>query len=277
MNGWTLDDIPWDRFDASKVDLQTLEAVKAAAMVEYNAADYVGYLSKVFAGDGDMLADIERWGREETQHGLALGRWAEIADPSFKFEPAFARFREGYKPPHFASGEAARGGRAGEMIARCVVESGTSSFYSGIRDETGEPVLKAIAARIAADEFRHYRLFYEGFLKYQPRERLPFWRRLGVALGRVAEAEDDELAYAFYAGNVPEAEFSLRPYRRAVYSKEYNRRVLRFYRPQHIRKAVQMILMPVGLKPQGALVRWLGEAFWWVIRMRGKSYEAKAS
>ena len=54
-----------------------------------------------------------------------------------------------------------RGSRRGEMIARCVVESGTSSLYSAIRDASEEPVLKEVAGRIAADEFRHYRLFYD--------------------------------------------------------------------------------------------------------------------
>ena len=39
--GWTLDDIPWSRFDASRVDPTLLAAVKAASLVEYNAPDYV--------------------------------------------------------------------------------------------------------------------------------------------------------------------------------------------------------------------------------------------
>ena len=48
-------------------------------------------------------------------------------------------------------------------MARCVVESGTSSMYSALRDSTDEPVLKAICHRIAGDEFRHFRLFYHTF------------------------------------------------------------------------------------------------------------------
>jgi len=162
--GWTLDDVRWDRFDRTKIAPGLLAAVKAASLVEFAAPDYVTYLKRIFRNsDAKTIADIERWGREEIQHGLALGRWAKLADPSFDFKSAFARFKAGYTPPHFLSGNAlsVRGSRRGEMIARCVVESGTSSFYSAIRDATEEPVLKEIAARIAADEFRHYRLFYE--------------------------------------------------------------------------------------------------------------------
>src|SRR6185312_11465861 len=113
---------------------------------------YVAYLSRVFGGAEKTLADFDRWGHEEAQHGLALGRWAEMADPSWSFQAAFARFHAGYRPPHFESADkiSVRGSRRGEMIARCVVESGTSSYYSAIRDAANEPVLKEIAGRIAA-------------------------------------------------------------------------------------------------------------------------------
>ena len=99
--GWSLDDVQWSEFDPAKVEPQLLAAVKAASLVEYNAPDYVTYLTRVFKGaDATTLADIERWGKEEIQHGLALGRWAEMADPSFDFKAAFARFRAGFCIQH---------------------------------------------------------------------------------------------------------------------------------------------------------------------------------
>src|SRR3569833_1979720 len=136
--GWTMDDVHWELFDPARVDPSLLAAIKAAALVEYNAPDYVTYLKRVFRDSGaQTLANIEQWGQEEAQHGRALGRWAEMADPSFKLEEAFARFRTGYSPAHYHDEEAAgsvRGSRRGEMIARCVDESGTCSYYSAIRD-----------------------------------------------------------------------------------------------------------------------------------------------
>ena len=83
-----------------------------------------------------------------------------------------------------------------------MVESGTSSYYSAIRDATDEPVLKEIAGRIAADEYRHYKLFYEFFTNRMSR-KWAFWSKLWVAVGRVRESDDDELAYAYYCANVP--------------------------------------------------------------------------
>jgi hypothetical protein len=264
--GWTLDDVQWRAFDASKVDPSLLASVKAASLVEYNAPDYVTYLKRIFQSAGDRtLADIDHWGIEETQHGLALGRWAEMADPGFDFKAAFARFREGYKAPHFFSDEqvSIRGSRRGEMIARCVVESGTSSFYSAIRDAAEEPVLAEIAGRIAADEFRHYKLFYET-LHAQDEPDLPFWRKLIVALSRVNEADDDELAYAYYAANIPPTA----PYKRDEYAKAYNAKAFSLYQRHHIRKLVQMVAKAVGADPNSRLTSAAGMLAWRMLRVR---------
>jgi rubrerythrin len=268
--GWSLDDIPWERFDRSRVEPGLLEAVKAASLVEYNAPDYVTYLRRVFQNaPAETLASIDQWGREEIQHGLALGRWGEIADPEFDFETAFARFRAGFKAPHFANDETVsiRGSRRGEMIARCVVESGTSSFYSAIRDATDEPVLKEIAGRIAADEFRHYKLFFET-LQAQDEPDLPFWRKLLVAVTRVNESDDDELAYAFYSANIPIAREAEVPYRREVYAKAYHARAMGLYRRHHIRKLVQMVAKAVGADPQGRSTGMAEAVLWRVLRIR---------
>ncbi len=38
MAGWTLDDIPWQAFDRARVDPAIIPVIKAASMVEANAA-----------------------------------------------------------------------------------------------------------------------------------------------------------------------------------------------------------------------------------------------
>ena len=264
LQGWALDEVSWNLFDAGSVDATMLAAIKAAALVEFNAPDYVAYLKRVFRNTPpDALTWIERWGAEESQHGQALGRWAEMADPSFKLDEAFARFRKGYKPAHFAGGESdsVRGSKRGEMIARCVVESGTSSYYSAIRDATDEPVLKEIAGRISADEYRHYKLFYETLNK-QDEPELGFLKRLWVAAGRVRESNDDELAYAYYCANVPKEQELARPYKRKLYSRLSAKTSMTIYRRKHIQKLVQMVAKAVGADPHGKLADW-GEAILW--------------
>jgi hypothetical protein len=262
--GWTMDDVQWSMFDRTKVEPALLAAVKAAALVEYNAPDYVTYLKRIFANAGPkMLADIEQWGREESQHGQALGRWAEMADPNFKLEESFTRFRKGYSPAHFADTDSrsVRGSRRGEMIARCVVESGTSSYYSAIRDASEEPVLKEIAGRIAADEYRHYKLFYDT-LHAQAEPDLSFWKKLWIAVSRVRESDDDELAYSFYCANVLPEEEAAKPYDRTTYSRLAGRASMAVYNRHHIQKLVQMVIKVVGANPHGWLAAMAGAFLW---------------
>lgn len=273
--GWTLDEIDWGQFDPAKVDVEIIPAVKAAALVEYNAPAYVAYLARIFGQAEDAIARFEHWGEEESQHGLALGRWAEMADPAWNFQQAFDRFRKGYVPSHFASDGtvSVRGSRRGEMIARCVVESGTSSYYSAMRDATDEPVLKEIAGRIAADEFRHYKLFLDT-LHAQDEPDLPFWRKLLVAAGRISESDDDELAYAYYCANVSEADEGSAPYVRSKYAKQSFARSGRIYRRHHIRKLVQMVAKAVGASPQSRTTEATAAMMWQVFKFRAGSAPA---
>src|SRR3546814_8860595 len=90
---------------------------------------------------------------EERQHGQALGRWSALADPSFDFEPRFAMFREGFRPDVDAT-ESIRGSRAGELVARCMVEVGTSSYYRALGDAATEPALKAIRSEEHTSELQ---------------------------------------------------------------------------------------------------------------------------
>jgi rubrerythrin len=275
--GWKLDDVQWAAFDRSRAEPWMIAAIKSASLVELNAPDYVAYLKKVFSDAGpQMMAAIEQWGCEESQHGRALGRWAEMADPTFKLEEAFARFRAGYKPPHFQGqdGASVRGSRRGEMIARCVVESGTSSYYTAIRDATEEPVLKEIAGRIAADEYRHYKLFFET-LNVQSEPDLPFWKKLFVAVGRITESDDDELAYAYYCANIPVADVPTTPYRRKQCARMATNILMRIYRRNHIQRLVQMVAKAVGAAPHGRMTRLASALLWRALRLRAGSVSSK--
>ncbi len=261
---WTLADIPWDRFDPTAVEPELLRAVKAAALVEGNAADYVTYLCKISGEDAALKAAIGTWGEEEAQHGAALARWAGLADPAFDYPAAMRRFTAAYRLPLDAAASV-RGSLAGELVARCVVECGTSSFYSAIRDAAREPVLKLVAARIAGDEFRHYKLFYDHFRRYQAADRLSRLKRLRIAFRRFAEASDDELASAYYCANDPPE-----PYDRRRHSAAYSARALPLYRFGHVQRALGMALKPCEIDPQGRLAGFLTRAAWWGLQIRAR-------
>ncbi len=258
---WTLDDVPWERFDSSRVDPGHLKAVKGACMVEHHSDDYVAYLCSVFHGDPAFQAEARAWGIEELQHGQALRRWCELADPSFDFEARFARFKAGGHQLPTKAAESVRGSRTKELVARCFVESGTSAFYSAVRDATDEPVLRHICHRIAGDEYRHYRLFYSNKKRYGAIEKPSMWAGLWIALGRLAESGDDELAYAYYCGNGLTT-----PYRRRRYATAFARRTLPLYRYEHVAKGLAMTLKAAGLKPRGPAGRCLTQIGWFVFR-----------
>lgn len=259
MKHWTLEDIPWNRFDPARVEPELLALVKAAALVEYNGAAYGAYLRNVFTGDPEFQDATHAWAREEVQHGEALGRWAELADPAFDFAAAFRRFTAGYKLAVEATASV-RGSRVGELIARCVVETGTSSYYTALGEAADEPVLKNICRRIAADELRHYKLFYKHMKRYLPRERLNLLARFRVALARMIESEDDELAYAYHAANFDGE------YDRERCVRAYACRAYAYYRPHHVERAVSMALKVVGTRPNGGLARVLSAIGYWFIK-----------
>ena len=114
MGTWALGDVPWDRFDASKVDLEIIPIAKAASMVEYNANDYRQYLRNIFEGDDRALRAIDQWTIEQVQHGCALGQLAELADPDFDFERTFRRFVDNFNIP-LSTTESVRGSLAGAL------------------------------------------------------------------------------------------------------------------------------------------------------------------
>ena len=272
MGNWTLETIAWDRFDASKVDPEILRNIKAAALVERNGGDYGIYLGRVFADDPSFMAAVETWVVEEVQHGMALGRSAEMADPGWNFDAAFERFRAGYKLPLDSTGSV-RGSQAGEMMARCIVETGTSSYYSALKDSTAEPVLKQICAKIAADEFRHYKLFYDHLRRCLERDRLSRFARLRIGWGRLAESEDDELAYAYFAANEPvDAVYDRKRSARAYASRAYP-----LYRESHVQRAMAMVLKAVGLQPQGRLNSLMTRAGLWFLRRSVGKYAAQGA
>ncbi len=270
MKHWQLDDIAWSRFDPTRLDPALIPLVKAAAMVERNGTDYAIYLNRVFRDDPDFCAAADYWAAEEVQHGEALGRWAMLADPAWNYQAAFARYKAGFKLPLDAEASV-RGSRTGELIARCMVETGTSSYYTALADATAEPVLQAICRHIAADEFRHFKLFYDHMRRYLRRENIGLPRRLRIAFGRIGESEDDELAYAWHCANEPLAV----AYLHGRCSAAHMSRAAGYYRFRHVERGMGMIFKAVGLPPRGRLSDLAAKLAWRLIQRRRRRLAAR--
>jgi len=271
---WSPEDLPWNEFDATKVNPEIAQLIRTAALVEYGGNEYANYLSNVFADDAEFLDVVKRWASEEVQHGEVLARWAKLADPTFDLAEKYKAFRKGFSIDENASASI-RGSRTGELIARCMVETGTSSYYTALAEATEEPVLKAICLRIAADELAHYKLFYTHFQRHQKLDALGRWQRVKIGLSRIAESDDDELSYAYYAANVEGV--SDEKYDRARMSAAYLSRAYAYYKPRHIERAVGMVLKACGLNPQAFWRGLVDKLAWWAISRQHRKLQGQAA
>jgi hypothetical protein len=134
-------------------------------------------------------------------------------------------------------------------------------------------VLKEICRNIAADEFRHYKLFYDHLRRCLKRDQLGRWTRLRIGWGRLAESEDDELAFAYFAANAPQDAV----YDRKESIRAYQRRAYPLYRESHVQRGIAMVLKAVGLRPQGRLNELLTRLGLWFLRRSADRYAAQGA
>ncbi|MDI2112965.1 ferritin-like domain-containing protein [Commensalibacter nepenthis] len=267
MKHWDMEQIKWDRFDPSLIDPKIVPLIKAASVVERNSVDYTVYLNNVFEHDAELRQLFQQWEVEEVQHGEVLGRWAMMADPSWNYQKSFDRFKEFYKID-LDTNSSIRGSHAGEFIARAMVEVGTSSYYSALVDYVKEPVLKEICRKIAGDEFRHYKLFYDCMKQYLPQDNLSKWARAKIAIGRIVESQDDELASAFHITNEPEG----MPYNHKRCIALYMVNAMPLYQRHHVARVVNMVFKTIGWMPSMKLQEILAKVMMYIIKFQHKSY-----
>jgi hypothetical protein len=93
-----------------------------------------------------------------------------------------------------------------------------------------------------------------------------------VALERIAETEDDELASAYHVANLRGE-----PYDRKRANREYTRRAYSYYRPGHAETAVGMILKAAGYAPRGLFGRTVRGAVSNVVEWRNHRRYAEAA
>ena len=249
---WSLADIPWPaiRHDAVPQGQAFFYLVTAASLMESATHLYTENLIEYFAGDEEVISWLEQyWLPEELQHGRALRRYVEAAWPGFDWEPAYRRFVEEFRPFCDIALEPTR---SLEMASRCVVETGTASYYTTLSRASADPVLAVLTRRIAEDEVRHYKHFYRYFRKYREIETpscaaiLPaLWRRL-----RMTGGDDSFIVLKHvYTAHHHDAPYDIGVYRGV---RRESRELLRHHFPHEM--SVRMLLKPLGLGPRAQRV-----------------------
>jgi hypothetical protein len=245
---WSIDDIPYGEIahDHVRDDQRLFNIVASASFIEITSDLYTQNLIEFFRHDAEIAEWLaHQWEKEELQHGAALKKYVQTAWPAFDWETAYASFRTDYGATCTVEGLA--GTKALEMVARCVVETGTASFYRMLSDLSPDPVLSRLTAEISADEVRHYKHFHRYFRRYRELEKPSRFAVLRTLWGRAAEVEAEDTFYAFRAvfrGSHPDVEFERSDY------DAYRDGVLNLVR-QHFPHgmAVKMLLKPLGMSP----------------------------
>ena len=189
---WVMADIEWDHIDCERArdNLAAYYVVTAASFVETAADLYTANLVQHFPDPTAQHWLLNYWQPEEMQHGLALRTYVETVWPELDWQRGYNDFFAEYSK--LCTMEELESSRALEMVARCVVEAGTSSFYTTLQHSSDEPVLKSLAGLIRQDEVSHYNHFRHFFETYQQQEHIGRVDVVRSLYKRLAEVENED-------------------------------------------------------------------------------------
>ncbi len=266
MGSWTLDDIPWDCFERSKLDPEI--CVRIASRRRRSSSITARPMPIISAG----FSPTTRRSRKPRGAGA---RRRSSTEPRWRAGP-------GSPTPNSISSGRLPGFRPGSgwistAPARAAARARGKWWRAASSRSAPAPIIPRCARR------RRSRYCRKSAAISRPDELAPLpasfirtstavWRRepigrlarlASVALGRVAESEDDELAYAYYAANAGELTYDRRHYSRAYASRAFG-----LYRPHHVERGIAMLLKAVGLTPNGRLAVLLSRLAWRAIRYR---------
>lgn len=253
---WSLADIRFDTIDPALVrdDEFLFVTLTCASFVEILSDTYTGNLVKHFDGETDITAWLDRsWQTEEVQHGHALKAYVQAVWPEFDWERGHQAFKAEYET--YCTMEQLEAKPGLEMVARCVIEMGTCTFYRAMHDYVREPVLRELLANIKADEAAHYTHFRRYFSVYNSRKKhgvlevvRTIWRRLFEIRGEDAFIAFKHTYAQRHPGDAGVQEAWVK-YCRTV------RQLARGYYPYMM--AVRMAIKPIPLyEPLKRLMEW---------------------
>jgi hypothetical protein len=235
---WLASDFDYAPVDVGAIPDGVLHVLQTTALVESRADQYADYLRAVFASRGpEWIEAIDIWNHEERQHGQALRRLCEAADPDYRFEASMDTYlaTTGY---HRCDGASVRGSIAGELIARCVVEALASTFYRVLHDAVSDTTSRRMLQTLAQDEARHYGMFRKLLgAEMGISGPIGLWQRLRVGIGRMLELNDDQIMRAAWAVS----ERGRQPFQRRRIARAYAAALYPNYRLGHLRYAARML------------------------------------
>ena len=243
---WRIEDIPYDKIDRSLIadDEFLFHTLAAASFTEILAELYSNNLVEHFKGNADIEAWLrDTWRFEEIQHGQALKKYVQTVWPDFDWERAYAGFKVEYSA--ICTSDQLESDRAMELVARCVVETGTASFYKALGTYTREPVLRQLVDHIRADEVAHYTHFRRYYSAIDAVKKYGLRKVCATILHRVADivSEDAYIAFKYaYIGHYPDRQF------KDAYWQHHQKAAKQLARRNYpFEMAVKMLMKPIPL------------------------------
>lgn len=247
-NSWSLEEISFHSIDRARIqnDEFLLYTIAAGSFIEFASDLYTRNLAIFLSDDPRAVAWLTgRWESEEVQHGRGLRRYVEAVWPDFPWMEAYNRFFAEYS--RLCSVDQLASSPALEMAARCVVETGTATYYQMLSRTADEPVLRDLAAKISSDEVRHYKYFYSFFKSYREKERAGTFAIARNLWHRLGEIRDEDVSIAFnaaYSARHPNLKNGAAKYREF---RAYQSALARDHFPFEM--AAKMLAKPLAISP----------------------------
>lgn len=243
---WHYDSLPYDEIERERIvdDQLMFYALATASFIEITSDLYTRNLVDFFADRSDIREWLDGgWEPEELQHGHALRRYVMQVWPDFDWDTVYQGFFDDYST--CCTAEALGETRPLELVRRCIVETGTCSYYEMLRRASPCPVLTQLTSNIRSDEASHYKHFFDYFRSYDY-EDVPTRRQImGAIIERIREIEGEDGFIAFrhvWQALHPNATFKRRHYR------EFSRSMRQLAKQHYpFRMAAHMATQPMGL------------------------------
>jgi hypothetical protein len=195
---WNYEEIDFASIDREAIrnDQLMFYMLASASLVEIMAELYADNLIEKFRGNTEVVNWLEKyWQREEVQHGYALKAYVEHVWPEFDWQAANSRFRAEYSA--LCTEEQLESSPALELIARCVVETGTTTMYHAVHDYVQEPILRQLFTNMKTDEANHYAHFRQYFESYCKSQRHSAWSVMRTISRRMTGIKSEDSYIAF--------------------------------------------------------------------------------
>ena len=220
--------------------------VAGASFIEITSYLYTDNLIAFFADDPEVVQWLRgHWLKDEMRHGEMLRTYVQKNWPWFDWEAGYRKFLLDYGA--LCTVENLAQSRALELVARCVIETGTATFYRMVSEGSRDPELKAQAARISADEVHHYKHFYRFFRRYEAIEKPGRASILRTLWARLRDVREEDSFCALKAVHLTCSDDA--PMSGAGYAALGNTILLDFKRHFPCNMAAKMYLKPLGLPP----------------------------